>query len=110
MKTRRVGAVAGNVKVGNRTNIFTRWQAIEYITSQNIDRLGYSLLNAITVVPGAIGAWRKSALKDTGGYITDTLAEDMDLTWRLRKNGWKVDTENEAIGFTEAPELNWIIL
>jgi poly-beta-1,6 N-acetyl-D-glucosamine synthase len=99
-----VGAVAGNVKVGNRTNIFTRWQAIEYITSQNIDRLGYSLLNAITVVPGAIGAWRKSALKDTGGYISDTLAEDMDLTWRLRKNGWKVDTENEAIGFTEAPD------
>ena len=99
-----IGAVAGNVKVGNRTNIFTRWQAIEYITSQNIDRQGYSLLNAITVVPGAIGAWRKSAIKEIGGYITDTLAEDMDLTWRLRENGWKVDTENEAIGYTEVPD------
>lgn len=100
----KIGAIAGNVKVGNRTNIFTKWQAIEYITSQNIDRQGYSLLNAITVVPGAIGAWRKSAIKEVGGYITDTLAEDMDLTWRLRKNGWKVDTENEAIGYTEAPD------
>jgi poly-beta-1,6 N-acetyl-D-glucosamine synthase len=99
-----IGAVAGNVKVGNITNIFTKWQSIEYITSQNIDRQGYSLLNAITVVPGAIGAWRKSAIKEVGGYITDTLAEDMDLTWRLRKGGWKVDTENEAIGYTEAPD------
>jgi poly-beta-1,6 N-acetyl-D-glucosamine synthase len=98
------GAVAGNVKVGNRTNIFTKWQAIEYITSQNIDRQGYSLLNAITVVPGAIGAWRKSAIKGIGGYITDTLAEDMDLTWRFRQYGWNVDTENEAIGYTEAPD------
>jgi poly-beta-1,6 N-acetyl-D-glucosamine synthase len=100
----RMGAIAGNVKVGNRTNIFTRWQAIEYITSQNIDRQGYSLLNAITVVPGAIGAWRKSAIKDVGGYINDTLAEDMDLTWRLRKSGWKTNTENGAIGYTEAPD------
>jgi poly-beta-1,6 N-acetyl-D-glucosamine synthase len=100
----KIGAVAGNVKVGNRTNVITRWQAIEYITSQNIDRQGYSLLNAITVVPGAIGAWRKSALLDVGGYIPDTLAEDMDLTWRLREKGWRVDTENEAIGYTEAPD------
>lgn len=100
----KVGAVAGNVKVGNRINLLTRWQAIEYITSQNIDRQGYSLLNAITVVPGAIGAWRKQAIVDAGGYISDTLAEDMDLTWRLRRNGWKVDTENKAIGFTESPD------
>ncbi len=100
----QIGAVAGNIKVGNRINLLTRWQAIEYITSQNIDRQGYSLLNAITVVPGAIGAWRRKAILDAGGYITDTLAEDMDLTWRLRRNGWKVDTENNAIGFTEAPD------
>lgn len=37
----RVGAVAGNVKVGNRRNILTRWQAIEYTTSQNFDRMAY---------------------------------------------------------------------
>ncbi len=100
----KVGAAAGNVKVGNRINIITRWQAIEYITSQNIDRQGYSLLNAITVVPGAIGAWRKEAVQNVGGYIHDTLAEDMDLTWRLILNGWKVETENNAIGYTEAPD------
>src|SRR5262249_43625748 len=50
-----VGAVAGNVKVGNRVNLLTRWQALEYITSQNLDRRAYGLLNAIIVCPGAVG-------------------------------------------------------
>lgn len=99
----RVGAVAGNVKVGNRINLITRWQALEYITSQNVDRLAYAQLNAVTVVPGAIGAWRRTALEDVGGYLTDTLAEDMDLTWRIRRKGWKIETEAGAVALTEAP-------
>jgi spore germination protein YaaH/peptidoglycan/xylan/chitin deacetylase (PgdA/CDA1 family) len=101
----RVGAVAGNVKVGNVINILTRWQAVEYITSQNVDRLAYTVLNAVTVVPGAVGAWRRQAMDEAGGYLTDTLAEDMDLTWRLRRKGWKIETENRAVAYTEAPAV-----
>ncbi len=100
----RVGAVAGNVKVGNRVNVLTRWQSLEYITSQNLDRLAYSLGDAITVVPGAVGAWRRRAVLDADGYLTDTLAEDMDLTWRLHRAGWRVRTEQNAVAYTEAPE------
>lgn len=99
-----VAAVAGNVKVGNRTNILTRWQAIEYITSQNLDRRAYAFLNAVTVVPGAIGAWRRSAVQKLGGYMGDTMAEDMDLTWRLRRHGWRIDVDGQAVAFTEAPD------
>jgi cellulose synthase/poly-beta-1,6-N-acetylglucosamine synthase-like glycosyltransferase/peptidoglycan/xylan/chitin deacetylase (PgdA/CDA1 family) len=98
-----VAAVAGNVKVGNRRNFITRWQSIEYITSQNIDRRALSQVNAITVVPGAIGAWRTQALRDVGGYSPDTLAEDMDLTWRLRRANWRIVNEPRAIAYTEAP-------
>ena len=101
----RVGAVAGNVKVGNVINILTRWQAVEYITSQNVDRLAYAVLNAVTVVPGAVGAWRRQAMEEAGGYLTDTLAEDMDLTWRLRRKGWRIETENRAVAYTEAPAV-----
>jgi peptidoglycan-N-acetylglucosamine deacetylase len=99
-----VGAVAGNVKVGNRINPLTYWQAIEYITSQNLDRRAYSVINSVSVVPGAVGAWRREAILQAGGYTTDTMAEDMDLTWRIRRIGWRVDTESDAIGFTEAPD------
>jgi len=99
-----VGTVAGNVKVGNRINPLTYWQAIEYVTSQNLDRRAYSILNSVSVVPGAVGAWRRDAILQAGGYTTDTMAEDMDLTWRIRRIGWRVDTETDAVGYTEAPD------
>jgi cellulose synthase/poly-beta-1,6-N-acetylglucosamine synthase-like glycosyltransferase/peptidoglycan/xylan/chitin deacetylase (PgdA/CDA1 family)/spore germination protein YaaH len=98
-----VGAVAGNVKVGNRLNILTRWQSIEYITSQNLDRRAWAYLNAITVVPGAVGAWRRRAVMEAGGYLGDTMAEDMELTYRLRRAGWRITADVETLGYTEAP-------
>ena len=98
-----IGAVAGNVKVGNRVNILTRWQSLEYITTQNLDRRAYAYLNAMTVVPGAVGAWRKSAVVAAGGYLRDTMAEDMELTYRLRRDGWRITADQETVGWTEAP-------
>jgi cellulose synthase/poly-beta-1,6-N-acetylglucosamine synthase-like glycosyltransferase len=84
--------------------VITFWQSLEYTTSQNLDRRAYALLNAITVVPGAIGGWRKSAIQQVGGYLNDTLAEDMDLTWRLRRAGFRLENEAHAYAYTEAPE------
>ncbi|MES2377272.1 MAG: glycosyltransferase [Bacteroidota bacterium] len=99
-----IGAVAGTVKVGNEGNIITRWQSIEYITSQNMDRRAFDLINSITVVPGAIGAFRKSAVFQAGGFTTDTLAEDCDLTMRILKKGYIIKNCAEAIAYTEVPE------
>jgi cellulose synthase/poly-beta-1,6-N-acetylglucosamine synthase-like glycosyltransferase/peptidoglycan/xylan/chitin deacetylase (PgdA/CDA1 family) len=99
-----VAAVAGNVKVGNRVNLWTIWQSLEYISSQNFDRRAYAALNAITVVPGAVGAWRKSVVTEAGGYLSDTLAEDTDLTLRVRRMGYLLKTENDALAYTEAPD------
>ncbi|BAH40183.1 MAG TPA: polysaccharide deacetylase [Gemmatimonas aurantiaca] len=100
----QVGAVAGNAKVGNRINLVTRWQAVEYITSQNLDRRAFTNLNAITVVPGAIGAWRASAVREAGGFTQDTLAEDQDLTITLRRRGWRIAYADAAVAYTEAPD------
>ncbi len=97
------GAVAGNVKVGNEKNMITRWQSIEYTTAQNFDRMAFDLINGITVVPGAIGAFRKEAIEKAGGFTTDTLAEDCDLTIRILRNGYRILNCAEAIAVTEAP-------
>lgn len=99
-----VGAVAGIVKVGNEVNLLTKWQSIEYTISQNFDRKGFAYPNAITVIPGAIGAFRRTALMDAGGFTTDTLAEDCDLTIRILRAGYMVANEPKALAFTEAPE------
>jgi peptidoglycan-N-acetylglucosamine deacetylase len=99
----RVGAMAGNAKVGNRVNLWTRWQALEYITSQNFERRALDVLGAVSVVPGAIGAWRVSAVREAGGYHIDTVAEDADLTMALLRLGYRVEYEDMALAYTEAP-------
>ncbi|HTV06133.1 MAG TPA: glycosyltransferase [Acidobacteriaceae bacterium] len=99
----RVGAVAGNAKVGNKVNLWTRWQALEYITSQNFERRALDLFNVVTVVPGAIGAWRTAAVRKGGGYPINTVAEDADLTMNLLEQNYKVIYEDRALAFTEAP-------
>ena len=100
----KVGAVAGNALVGNRINLITRWQALEYVTAQNLERRALSALGVITVVPGAVGAWRRSAIEALGGFPHDTLAEDQDLTLSVQRAGWTVAFDTEARAYTEAPQ------
>jgi len=57
----------------------------------------------VSVVPGAIGAWRTAAVRELGGYQADTVAEDADLTMALLERGYKVKYEDRALAFTEAP-------
>jgi cellulose synthase/poly-beta-1,6-N-acetylglucosamine synthase-like glycosyltransferase/peptidoglycan/xylan/chitin deacetylase (PgdA/CDA1 family)/spore germination protein YaaH len=99
----QIGAVAGNAKVGNRVNLWTRWQALEYITSQNFERRALDLFHVVTVVPGAIGAWRTAPVKAAGGYPINTVAEDADLTMNLLEQRYKVVYEDRSLAFTEAP-------
>jgi cellulose synthase/poly-beta-1,6-N-acetylglucosamine synthase-like glycosyltransferase/peptidoglycan/xylan/chitin deacetylase (PgdA/CDA1 family)/spore germination protein YaaH len=98
-----IGAVAGNAKVGNRINMITRWQALEYIVAQNLERRALSALDTLTVVPGAVGAWRRDVLRDLGGFPADTLAEDQDLTIAIQTAGYRVQFDPAAIAWTEAP-------
>ncbi len=100
----QLGAVAGNAKVGNRINLVTKWQALEYITAQNLERRALAQLGAMTVVPGAVGAWRTAAIAEVGGYPPDTLAEDQDLTIAVQRAGWKVTYDQSALAWTEAPQ------
>jgi cellulose synthase/poly-beta-1,6-N-acetylglucosamine synthase-like glycosyltransferase/peptidoglycan/xylan/chitin deacetylase (PgdA/CDA1 family)/spore germination protein YaaH len=100
----RLAAVAGNAKVGNRINLVTKWQALEYVTAQNLERRALARLGAMTVVPGAVGAWRKQAIAQVGGYPPQTLAEDQDLTIAVQRAGWHVAYDQGAIAWTEAPQ------
>ncbi len=100
----RVGAVSGNARVGNRRNFVTRCQALEYICGFNLDRRAYTAWNCVTVVPGAISAFRRAAIEEAGGFSHDTLAEDTDMTLSLHRLGWRIGYAPEAIAWTEAPE------
>jgi cellulose synthase/poly-beta-1,6-N-acetylglucosamine synthase-like glycosyltransferase len=98
-----VGAVSGNTKVGNRRRLLGRWQHIEYVMGFNLDRRLYDVLQCMPTVPGAIGAFRRSALAQVGGVSGATLAEDTDLTLALGRAGWGVGYVEDARAWTEAP-------
>ncbi|MBU2669436.1 bifunctional polysaccharide deacetylase/glycosyltransferase family 2 protein [Actinoplanes bogorensis] len=98
-----VGAVAGNVKVGNRRGLIGRWQHIEYVIGFNLDRRLYDTFGCIPTIPGALGAFRRAALTQAGGLSTDTLAEDTDLTIAIQRAGWRVVYQESARSYTEAP-------
>jgi cellulose synthase/poly-beta-1,6-N-acetylglucosamine synthase-like glycosyltransferase len=100
----RVGAVAGNVKVVNRNNLWTRLQALEYIEGLNLPRRAQGFVHAVNIIPGPIGVFRRDVLQSVGGYDTDTFAEDADLTLKILTAGWHVVYEDRAIAWTEAPE------
>jgi cellulose synthase/poly-beta-1,6-N-acetylglucosamine synthase-like glycosyltransferase/peptidoglycan/xylan/chitin deacetylase (PgdA/CDA1 family) len=100
---RRVGAVAGTAEVGNRENALTSCQALEYLVQQEVERRAWDAFAALPVVPGAVGAWRRRAVAEVGGFTSDTLAEDADLTMALCRAGWRVVHAPEARAYTEAP-------
>ncbi|MFD7967789.1 glycosyltransferase [Streptomyces clavifer] len=100
----RVGAVAGNAKVGNRDSLIGAWQHIEYVMGFNLDRRMYDLLGCMPTIPGAVGAFRREALDRIGGMSEDTLAEDTDVTMGLHRDGWRVVYAEDARAWTEAPE------
>ncbi|MCX4664159.1 glycosyltransferase [Streptomyces uncialis] len=99
-----IGAVAGNAKVGNRDSLIGAWQHIEYVMGFNLDRRMYDLLRCMPTIPGAVGAFRRSALERVGGMSDDTLAEDTDITMAMHRDGWKVVYAEKARAWTEAPE------
>ncbi|WP_405557942.1 glycosyltransferase [Streptomyces canus] len=100
----RVGAVAGNAKVGNRDSLIGAWQHIEYVMGFNLDRRMYDVLRCMPTIPGAVGAFRRSALERVGGMSDDTLAEDTDITMAMHRDGWRVVYAEKARAWTEAPE------
>ena len=100
----RVGAVAGNVRVANRGTVWSGLQALEYVTGLGLIKRAQSAARVVTIVPGPLGAFRKSALSQVNGYDGDTFAEDFDLTIKLLSAGWHITYEPRAVVLTEAPE------
>jgi cellulose synthase/poly-beta-1,6-N-acetylglucosamine synthase-like glycosyltransferase/peptidoglycan/xylan/chitin deacetylase (PgdA/CDA1 family) len=98
-----IGAVAGKVGTTHSHYTLDLFQALEYAIGQNIDKRAVSILGAVGVVPGPAGAWRKSFVLDLGGFSSDTLVEDQDMTLTLLRAGKKVAYEEKALAFTETP-------
>ena len=85
-------------------------QAIEYLRSFIFGRIGWQSFGAVLIISGAFGLFRKDALISIGGYLSDTVGEDMELIIRMhrlyteRKQPYRIEFVPDAICWTEAPE------
>ncbi len=100
----KVAAVAGNIKIRNKVNWLTWCQALEYLSAIQIMRRALDYFGAITIVPGALGIFRKRDLEEAGSYHKDTLVEDFDATIKVLKSGLVVQGSSEALAYTQAPQ------
>jgi len=101
---RHLGAVAGNVKVDPAPGLLNTLQAAEYTTGINLVRKAQSILGCVMIVPGPIAALKKEAVERVGFFSDDTFAEDFDVTMKILKAGYRVEYEDEAIAYTDAPK------
>ncbi len=103
-----VMSVSGNIRVANPVNILTKCQSLEYTRDINIPRRAFDLLNITLVIPGPLGAFRRSVAIDVGQYDADTVTEDFDITVKVQKarDGRQIASRNitNAVSYTEAPE------
>ena len=105
----KIGVVAGNVLVRNRkVNMLTRIQTIEYAVSIDLHKRWSGMTGSTLQASGAIGAFRRSALVDIGGWDPE-LAEDGDICLRLVKAGWRVTFAPGAVALTDVPD-KWKVI
>jgi cellulose synthase/poly-beta-1,6-N-acetylglucosamine synthase-like glycosyltransferase len=101
---REVAAVGGNVKIANRDSMIGKQQTVEYLTGFNFQRAAFAELGAVPVVSGALSAFRVSDLRAVGGYSSDTMVEDFDLTIAIQRlKGRRVLYRPDAVAWTEGP-------
>lgn len=99
----QLAAVAGKVCTTSSSGFLDMFQTLEYAIGQNIDKTAFATVGGVGVVPGPAGAWRKSFLKEAGGFHTDTLVEDQEMTIALLHMEKKIAYEPRAIAYTETP-------
>ncbi len=98
-----VGAASGFLMPQRGDSVLSHCQYLEYLMGSQLDRRAFDLLGSTGTVPGAVGAYRRRAVEEVGGFSGATLAEDTDLTLALGRAGWKIRFVADAPARTEAP-------
>jgi len=98
----KVVAVGGYIK-SSRYNWLTACRALDYTIGQNIHKLAQSYLNFLFVIPGTAGAFKTEIFKKYINFEHDTVAEDLDFTYKLHKKGLKIKYDRQAIVYTQDP-------
>ncbi len=104
MADENIGVVTCFIQAANPNTLFKKLQAIEYMTGFGFFHVAARFLDAISVAPGPTSIFRKSALEKIGGFDEGNITEDLEIAWRMRKYGYKIEYCPHAVSYTEVPE------
>lgn len=99
-----VAAVTGNPRIRNRSTLLGRIQVGEFSSIVGMIKRAQRSFGRLFTVSGVITAFRKSAVHQVGYWSPDMLTEDIDITWKLQRNGWDVRFEPNALVWILMPE------
>jgi biofilm PGA synthesis N-glycosyltransferase PgaC len=99
----RVGAVCGDDRPVNLNRIQTRLLTVISHIGTGLVRRSLSLLRCLPIVSGNSGAFRREVFEEIGGFDTDTVGEDLELTWRVHRAGHRVNFAPRALVHAESP-------
>ena len=97
-------------KVGLPSSILALFQVVEYLRAFMFGRLGWNPMNALLIISGAFGVFRKETVISVGGYHTNSIGEDMELVVRMhrmlieRQTPYRIHFVPDPVCWTEAPE------
>jgi cellulose synthase/poly-beta-1,6-N-acetylglucosamine synthase-like glycosyltransferase len=101
-KDPEVMAVTPSLLVENPKNIIQNAQKVEYHMGVYLKKM-LGFLGAINVTPGPLTIFRKKVFEDLGHYRNGHNTEDMEMAFRMQKNGYKIDHCNDAFVYTNTP-------
>ena len=100
----QVAAVTGNPRIRNRTSLLGKIQVGEFSSIVGMIKRAQRSFGRLFTVSGVITGFRKSAVHEVGYWSPDMLTEDIDITWKLQRNGWDVRFEPRALVWILMPE------
>ena len=100
----RVGAVTGSPRVLNRTTLVSRIQVGEFSAIVGMIKRTQRLMGRVYTVSGVCTCFRRSAVHDVGYWSSETVTEDVDISWRLQLSYWSILYEPRALCWILVPE------
>jgi cellulose synthase/poly-beta-1,6-N-acetylglucosamine synthase-like glycosyltransferase len=97
-------------RIAAPSSMLARFQAVEYLRAFLGGRVAFSFVNAMLIISGAFGLFRRDAIMAVGGFVTETVGEDMELvvrlhkTWREMRKDYRIVFVPEPVCWTEVPE------
>jgi len=102
-ESERVGAVCGSDSPANLDRLLPRLASLQTHVGTGFARRALSLINCLPIVSGNLGAFRRSVLEKTGPFLEGFIGEDLELTWRVHKAGYRVAFQPRATVRAETP-------